>query len=43
MVSKGSDNQKLVDTPCIEHLVIPPSSQVQKNIFYADSKMSKCC
>jgi hypothetical protein len=43
VVSKGSDNQKLVDTWCIEPLVIPPSLMGPKNLFYADSKMSKSC
>lgn len=34
VVSKGSDNQKLVDTPCIEPLVIPPSVMgLKKSIF----------
>jgi len=43
VVSKGGDNQKLVDTLCIEPLVIPPSLMGPKNLFYADSKMSKSC
>lgn len=43
VVSKGSDNQKLVDTLCIEPLMIPPNVTGPKNLFYADSKMSKSC